>query len=927
MSTPRAPRYATLALALLLAGRAGAQCPTDLPHVAGVWRTLPYQMSINPISATLLRSGKILVVAGSENDAYNNTSGAQTYRIALWDPTGTDQNSVVAQRINYDLFCSGTAQLPHGRTMSIGGTTNYAFTGENRASFFDPATETMAQSASMIDGRWYGAAIALGDGRVMAWSGLKTSTTTSTTAQIFDITSPGTGWGPSITEPFTPPLYPRTFLIPDGRLFFTGHGSAGSIATAWFFNPAGAGSWTSSVAKTRDRAYGGSVILPLLPPSYVPKVMAFGGGGSTGEESTEVIDLSVVSPAWQARANMSAKRRQMNSVLLPNGTVLLSGGSEVDETPDTPGKTADVYNPVTNVMNPGGTASYSRLYHSTALLLPDATVASLGSNPGPRGKYLSAIEIYTPSYLFDANDQLITSGRPVITSAPNSPIGYGAGFSVGVTSGSAIASAVLMRLGSTTHSFDMEQRMIGLCGPAPQPACSGPSGTLNLTAPPNGNVAPPGYYMLFVLDAAGVPSKAQFIELATVAAAPPDGAISSPATDVTIDAGGSVSFGTSTTATKYSWVFPGGSPGTSTAKNPGNVTFGSAGEYVASLTVLDAANNSDPSPPTRTIKVLPASADFEISMSPSTRSVTPGQSTNYTVTVTPLKGFHGNVALGASSEAGFPTGVSSGGFSPNSINGGSGTATLTMNTTTSTVPYATSITVTGSSGGLSHTSSSTLAVNLATPSGLSATTADSLVNLSWSAVPGATGYHVGRSLGGTFRNIACPSGASYADTDVQNGVTYHYAVSAVFAGGPNDGGVTSESAEVLATPPCPLPSYNGVLTAGKNGSGAAVWSWTAGGASRYDLVRGDLDALRASGGDYAAALNALPGGENACLANDTNALTLTDPYGDPAPDSTLFTLLRAVTTSCAAQGTLDEGSPDQIGSRDAEVAASPRACP
>ena len=916
--------FVLAAAAAGLAGRAAAQCPTDLPHVAGTWQTLPYQMAINPISATLLHSGKVFLVAGSENDAYNNTSGAQSYRAAVWDPTGVDQSSIVTKQIGYDVFCSGTAQLPHGRTLTIGGSASYAFTGESHATFFDPVTEQMSGAQSMADGRWYGTATALGDGRIVAFSGLKSNGATSQNIQIYDLKNTGAGWGSTINEPFVPPLYPRAFLLPDGRLFFTSHGSGGSVATAWFFNP-GSSTWTSSVAKTRDRAYGAGVILPLLPPSYTPKIMAFGGGPISGEESTELIDLSAGSPSWTPKANMSAKRRQMNSVLLPNGRVLLSGGSQADEVPDTPGKTADVYDPATNVMNPGGTAAYSRLYHSTALLLPDATVASLGSNPGPRGKYASAIEIYTPAYLFDANDQLITSGRPAITSVTPGPIGYGAGFTVTYTSGSSIASAVLMRPGSTTHAFDMEQRMIGLCGPSPQPACTG-SGTLTLTAPPNGNIAPPGYYMLFLLDASGVPSKAEFLELASVTANPPDGVISSPLSDVTIDAGGTVSFGTTTNATKWSWVFQGGSPGTSTSKNPGNVTFSTPGEYVVSLTVLDAANNSDPSPPTRKIKVLPGSADFDIAVTPAIRSVTPGQSTTYTVTVTPLKGFSGTVSFGVDSEGGLPAGVSGGGFSPSTISGG-GSTTLTMLTTTSAVPYATSMTVTGTSGAIGHTASSTLVVNLATPTGLSASTADSLVNLNWNTVPGATGYRVGRSLGGPYRNLACPTGHSWSDTNVQNGVTYHYAVSAVFTGGPNEGGVTSASAEILATPPCALPSYSGVLTAAKSLSGDTVWTWTSGGAPAYDLVRGDLDTLHATGGDFEAALDALPGGENACLANNTSALSLTDPYGDPPVGNGEFALLRAATTSCAAHGTLDDGAPGQSGSRDAEVAASPRACP
>lgn len=372
----------------------------------------------------------------------------------------------------------------------------------------------------------------------------------------------------------------------------------------------------------------------------------------------------------------------MNAVLLPNGKVLAEGGSLNNEAPDAPGKHADLYDPVTNTFSSGGTAAYSRLYHSVALLLPDATVVSMGGNPGARGSYEPSIEIYTPAYLFDANDRLITTNRPSIScitlpgvsSCPNvtppvTPVmGYNASFSVHYTSTSAISSAVLVRPGSPTHTFDMEQRLIGLCGPSPQPACNG-AGTLTLTSPPNGNIAPPSYYMLFLLDSAGVPSEARFIQLSPYATTPPDGTIASPASDTTITAGGSVPFSTNTTAAKYSWVFPGGSPTTSTAQSPGYVTFNTPGTYVASLTVIDTQGNSDPSPPTRTITVLPQTAAFSIAVSPSSKAVTPGQSTTFTVTVTPLSGFTGAVSLSVSSENGFPSGITSSGFSPSSITG------------------------------------------------------------------------------------------------------------------------------------------------------------------------------------------------------------------------------------------------------------------
>src|SRR5215468_5808574 len=146
----------------------GQQCPMNVPHTTGEWVTLPYQMPINPISATLLHTGQVLIVAGSENDAANHPSqGAESYRAAVWDPTGTTQSSVAVQELTYDVFCSGTSALPDGRPLVVGGTSDYSFTGENRASFFNPATAGFVQSQNMVDGRWYATATTLGDGRIM----------------------------------------------------------------------------------------------------------------------------------------------------------------------------------------------------------------------------------------------------------------------------------------------------------------------------------------------------------------------------------------------------------------------------------------------------------------------------------------------------------------------------------------------------------------------------------------------------------------------------------------------------------------------------------------------------------------------------------------------------------------------------------------
>src|SRR5690242_20662868 len=138
MQRLRLVAFLSVVISALAPGRVHAQtCAANIPHVNGTWDVLPYQMPINPISANLLPSGKVLIVAGSENDAKNNSKGAESYRAAVWDPTGTDLSSIKVQNLTYDVFCSGTTALADGRSLVVGGTSDYTFTGDNSASFFD----------------------------------------------------------------------------------------------------------------------------------------------------------------------------------------------------------------------------------------------------------------------------------------------------------------------------------------------------------------------------------------------------------------------------------------------------------------------------------------------------------------------------------------------------------------------------------------------------------------------------------------------------------------------------------------------------------------------------------------------------------------------------------------------------------------------
>src|SRR5256712_3059281 len=348
---------------------------------------------------------------------------------------------------------------------------------------------------------------------------------------------------------------------------------------------------------------------------------------------------------------MVQPRIEMNATILPNGKVLTSGGSQIDEDGTTASLKAELYDPTvgtTGAFSSAGSNTFPRLYHSNTILLPDATVLMTGSNPR-QGTYDPHLEIYSPPYLFNSNGTLAT--RPTITAVTPGVLGYNSAFQIQTPDAANITSAVLVKPGAVTHAFDMDQRFVGL-------SFTASSGILNATTPPNSNIAPPGYYMLFILNSSGVPSVAQFVQLSlTPTDLPPAGTIVTPSSNVAIGRGQSVSFSGSGsdpdgTVAAYNWVFPGGSPSSSSSQNPGSVSFANPGTYIASLTVTDNLGLTDPSPATRTITVTP---DFSLTFSPATQTVVAGNSTSSTVNAVPGPNFTGSVSFSAS---GLPSGAS-----------------------------------------------------------------------------------------------------------------------------------------------------------------------------------------------------------------------------------------------------------------------------
>ena len=236
------------------------------------------------------------------------------------------------------------------------------------------------------------------------------------------------------------------------------------------------------------------------------KVFLVGGKVSTtgnGLATTEIWDGSSATPHWTEDTPMPEARTHLNLVALPDGTVLGVGGAASGQVVG-PTKQAILYDPTTHTWTGMATEAMRRAYHSTALLLPDGRVLSAGDSLTGGGR--TTMEIFSPPYLFKG-------ARPVITTAPEQ-VAYGQAFAVGTPD--AVSRAVLVAPGANTHATDTHQRLLEL-----PIAASGDGSGITTFAPPSGGAAPPGWYMLFLLNADGVPSIAKWVHVGDVGAPPP----------------------------------------------------------------------------------------------------------------------------------------------------------------------------------------------------------------------------------------------------------------------------------------------------------------------------------------------------------------------------------------------------------------------
>jgi hypothetical protein len=448
------------------------------PAVVGLWSQV-LDWPLVAIHMALMPDGKVLAW-----DDHTDGTGA-----GVFDPATLTVTTVPFLSAN--LFCAGLSLLSDGRVFVIGGHSD-VHVGIRDATIFNPQTQTWTSAARMAVARWYPTVTALPDGRMLALEGeVNCAGCNATVPEVFD---PATGtWTRLTRASLDLPYYPHAFVIPDGRVLVT---STNRLEIPTYALDVATQTWT-----TVDpiAVHAGSAVM------YTPgKIMKSGRGWHTDTPTvpavatTYVLDMTAPSPHWRQTASMAFPRTQHNLTLLADGTVLTIGGGTNSDVfdPDAPVMTPELWDPATETYKLMAPQQRPRIYHSTALLLPDGRVLSAGGGRwGP--SYLDA-QFYSPPYLFKGP-------RPTITSAP-ATVGYAANFFVGTSDAANISTVTLLRLGSVTHAFNTNQRFLKLTF---QPG----GGGLTVQAPSTANLAPRGHYMLFILDANGVPSVASIVKI------------------------------------------------------------------------------------------------------------------------------------------------------------------------------------------------------------------------------------------------------------------------------------------------------------------------------------------------------------------------------------------------------------------------------
>jgi hypothetical protein len=468
-------------------------------ELTGQWQLVNFP-SI-PIAAANLPNGKVITWASEDLTTWGNGLG-QTYT-ALFDPQTSMPQDLLVTNTSHEMFCPGASMLPDGSVFVNGGGNGVAST-----SLYGFTSGTWRAGGPMNQPRWYNSSVTLPNGDVFTLGGnLLQQLTYDGRGERW---SPTQGWTVvpgALLDPLTTtdPInrsqeHPRLFVAPNGKIF-----APGPTPNMQWYDLSGNGS-VASAGTRGDDTFSQNDVTVMFDQG---KLLKAGGNvsydranpaQSPSSATSYVIDINGDAALVHQVPAMLRGRAYANGVVLPSGEVLVVGGLDNGAAFSDAGAvlTPELFDPVTETWSDVTPMTVPRTYHSVALLMPDGRVFAGGGGlcgPNCGGNHYNA-EIFSPAYLFQA-------GRPAITSAPDvAPWGS----TINVSTSGTVSSFAWIRMSSVTHSVNTDQRRI------PAAATSMGNGNFSIVAPANGNLAPPGYYMLFALNDK-IPSVAKTIRI------------------------------------------------------------------------------------------------------------------------------------------------------------------------------------------------------------------------------------------------------------------------------------------------------------------------------------------------------------------------------------------------------------------------------
>ena len=494
---------------------AQAQAVSTDPLVVGRWSS-PFVIPVVGVTAVLLHTGKVMFWSYDPVNYHNPKKGNDGVGY-IWNPvTRTGYNIPPPENI----WCAGHTILSDGRVFISGGNLRYpdgnapagqqGWQGTLTNYTFNPVAEIFLRQPDMQRGRWYPTTTKLADNRVVITSGTDETGSNAITnvVEVFTPSANINGIGQINAVGYHNPsgLYPLQFVLPSGQMLEAGPGAGSSFQ----LNPA-TWNWSGLPRMMSDHHYLGTGA-SYTDASVTPNrqlVMVAGGFDynpplvNAPVAVNEWIDGFNPAAGWKPFPQFQTARHNHNTVMLPDGAMLTVGGNRGVYGYEEPELSSELYSKSagdpTGVWNRVAPHTIQAAYHSTAILLPDATVllSQDDMDSSAAAAFQHKAQVYSPPYLFKG-------AQPVITSAPASAR-YGQSFNV-LTNRTAMAGAVLVAPSATTHGNDMHQRVIKLRA---QQLSNG----LTVTVPASSALVPPGHYMLFVMDSAGIPSVARFVHI------------------------------------------------------------------------------------------------------------------------------------------------------------------------------------------------------------------------------------------------------------------------------------------------------------------------------------------------------------------------------------------------------------------------------